>query len=91
MLETLLDFLLGLVAVSVLAITRVLWNHSKEIARLDATVTPENVVRDIVERETDRLHEDQKEFRAEMRQDMSTIFDRLEQIRKDLAKSRSTD
>lgn len=87
----LINWIVGTLTLVVAWILKTVTQHTKSIAKLEVSTVPSEQIRAIVESETGRLHEEHKEFRNEVRDDMGRLMDKLEQLRRDLGKSRATD
>lgn len=85
------ELIVALLVAAVVGITRTMIKHGQDIVELRAMQVPEAVVRNIVERSVQRLHDDHTEFKHEVRDGLSKLSTQVETVRIAVGKSRSTD
>lgn len=66
-------------------------SDGESIARLQSTMSTSEDIRRIIKEYTEDLHADYKDLRTEVKEDIAGVRLAIEQLRKDLGKSRSTD
>lgn len=80
-LDQIADAVVVLLTIAISAIASILWKHSGRLTHLEAISVPEDHIRNIMEREVDRLHDDFKEQRKEQREANEKLEMKIDQLR----------
>jgi len=85
------DILTGILVIGGVAVVKTLIAHGNKLVELDARSTTVDQVRKIVDDSYRRLHEDHREFKQDVKDDLQKLSEQVEGVRKAVSRSRAND